>query len=461
MTCTVTVTLDGSEPYAPGMFGAVWDGQSHPLSERYATLAEAQAVYPHAEAMTDEIDWCATQAAINQVILDWDAHGARYGGVVLLPPGVGRFNRALCYPANDVWAWKDQPVVCIRGQGRTATTMQWRSNDPLPDGYALTPKKASAVDGTVVWSGDSASLHSDCMHSGFTMAGPGNWRGWVAPTNEAEFIERYGFDPDDWATAFNTAKPEVGQVYETYGGISAGERTSLEDLFISGFHAGINLRGGQKFMRNVMTHSCYFGLYGTFTPAAHGDMLFQKCNFGARWAAFGMAPDYAFYGHMDTCFLGGAPYAFYKEGGGSGGGHFGDFACGVLTHCQFESVGNSIFAEANATRRHELRDLTLQNCIYREVGDHSFPVGPGITGPILRDALIDAKSWKRVSILRSHDPDRWTPRDAAIFRGDVVSDVRIDSADGLIAAAGSKPVFAGNDRHVLFSGDGWNGYENL
>lgn len=45
----------------PEDFGAIGDGTTHPLSERYATLAEAQAVYPHAVALTDEIDWAALQ----------------------------------------------------------------------------------------------------------------------------------------------------------------------------------------------------------------------------------------------------------------------------------------------------------------------------------------------------------------------------------------------------------------
>ncbi|MHC9142178.1 NosD domain-containing protein [Pseudomonas aeruginosa] len=45
-------------------FGAIADGGRHPLSERFSTLAEAQAVYPAAQALTDEIDWCALQAAI-------------------------------------------------------------------------------------------------------------------------------------------------------------------------------------------------------------------------------------------------------------------------------------------------------------------------------------------------------------------------------------------------------------
>ncbi|MBX5744466.1 hypothetical protein ISE01_31015, partial [Pseudomonas aeruginosa] len=40
-------------------YGAIADGAYHPLSERFATLAEAQAVYPHATALTDSIDWAA------------------------------------------------------------------------------------------------------------------------------------------------------------------------------------------------------------------------------------------------------------------------------------------------------------------------------------------------------------------------------------------------------------------
>lgn len=49
----------------PKMFGAIADGISHPLSERFGTIAAAKAVYPHAVALTDEIDWAATQAAVN------------------------------------------------------------------------------------------------------------------------------------------------------------------------------------------------------------------------------------------------------------------------------------------------------------------------------------------------------------------------------------------------------------
>ncbi|WP_145589137.1 phage head-binding domain-containing protein [Yersinia rochesterensis] len=49
----------------PEQFGAIGDGTAHPLSERYATLAAAQAVYPHVTSLNQTIDWAACQAADN------------------------------------------------------------------------------------------------------------------------------------------------------------------------------------------------------------------------------------------------------------------------------------------------------------------------------------------------------------------------------------------------------------
>ncbi|MEQ6694842.1 phage tail fiber protein [Pseudomonas aeruginosa] len=59
-------------------YGAIADGAYHPLSERFATLAEAQAVYPHATALTDSIDWAAYQAAINSGAPHVHAPGGHY-----------------------------------------------------------------------------------------------------------------------------------------------------------------------------------------------------------------------------------------------------------------------------------------------------------------------------------------------------------------------------------------------
>jgi hypothetical protein len=66
-------------------FGAIGDGKSHPLSERYHSLAEAQAVYPHATSLTNEIDWAAILAA-----QETEREHTTVVQAIYFPPGVYR-----------------------------------------------------------------------------------------------------------------------------------------------------------------------------------------------------------------------------------------------------------------------------------------------------------------------------------------------------------------------------------
>lgn len=72
-------------------FGAICDGVSHPLSQRFATLAAAQMFYPEATSLADEIDWAATQRALN-------ARASAGAGLVELPGGLCELNRPLDMP---------------------------------------------------------------------------------------------------------------------------------------------------------------------------------------------------------------------------------------------------------------------------------------------------------------------------------------------------------------------------
>jgi hypothetical protein len=81
-------------------FGAVFDGASHPLSAYYPSLAAAQAVYPHAISLTDEIDGVALQAAINFCqarVLNYS-----YGGTVFIPNGNGLVNQPLAISKENI-----------------------------------------------------------------------------------------------------------------------------------------------------------------------------------------------------------------------------------------------------------------------------------------------------------------------------------------------------------------------
>ncbi len=69
-------------------FGAKGDGSTHPLSDFFGSLGAAQAVYPHATSLTNEIDWAAIQLAVNlaaTAVLTGSLHAK--GGRVHIPKG--------------------------------------------------------------------------------------------------------------------------------------------------------------------------------------------------------------------------------------------------------------------------------------------------------------------------------------------------------------------------------------
>ena len=83
-------------PLTPQMFGAVGDGDSHPLSGIYDTLAEAQIYYSFATALTDELDYCGIQKAINTARYLEAAVSGRYLGMTIsIPAGIYRINKTV------------------------------------------------------------------------------------------------------------------------------------------------------------------------------------------------------------------------------------------------------------------------------------------------------------------------------------------------------------------------------
>jgi hypothetical protein len=93
-------------------FGAIGDGNSHPLSNYYATLQDAEAVYPHIEEFKTgldtsqdwwknlELDWVAIQEAIT-VYMD---NPVRYHAI-WIPPGVYKLERPLSI-GRDSGFWR-------------------------------------------------------------------------------------------------------------------------------------------------------------------------------------------------------------------------------------------------------------------------------------------------------------------------------------------------------------------
>ena len=62
---SVAETIRDTANIKDGRFGAIGDGDYHPLSERYATINAAKIKYPFATSLAQSIDWAATQKAEN------------------------------------------------------------------------------------------------------------------------------------------------------------------------------------------------------------------------------------------------------------------------------------------------------------------------------------------------------------------------------------------------------------
>lgn len=109
-----------NSPVSPADYGLIADGSSHPLSQRYATLGEAQADYPFATSLTQQIDYCACKLASNIAFgADGSEHGtnSHLNRKLVLPAGVYWFG-------NDTWTIRNLASGLIEGEGELATIIR-------------------------------------------------------------------------------------------------------------------------------------------------------------------------------------------------------------------------------------------------------------------------------------------------------------------------------------------------
>ena len=92
-----------NETLNPRWFGAIGDGSSHPLSEKYSTLELAQKDYPFVDSLEIELDTCGLQTAMNLMTNTAD-------GVLIITAGEYLINRTLVCKAG-------RPIIRGCGSG--------------------------------------------------------------------------------------------------------------------------------------------------------------------------------------------------------------------------------------------------------------------------------------------------------------------------------------------------------
>lgn len=140
------------------LLNAVGDGGPHPLSERFASLAAAQAVFPRATSLTEQIDRHAIQRAL-------DVYPA-----VDLGPGTHRTD-ATVYGADDTVS-----------QGLDGQTLSGRGID-----ISVIKPIDGAVAFHILWSGNARAASNANEPSANAPAARGNtWKRFTIDGNEAE-----------------------------------------------------------------------------------------------------------------------------------------------------------------------------------------------------------------------------------------------------------------------------------
>lgn len=211
-----------SGPMSVRDFGAIGDGTSRPLSTYFATLGEAQAVFAHAAALTDEVDWAGIQAAVN-----WHTNPAsptnQRGGSLLLDG---------CFMVNR--------TITISQKGLILQGLGW--------GVTYATDKASFIRWTAS-SGGVPMINVD--------------EGWGTSIRDIRLIGK------------STAKPSAAiQFNEDMSPSGVLEFCSLSHVWI-GSHYGYDIDDAQQFERGI-----YFPAGLQADTMIFEMVIIQKCGTG-------------------------------------------------------------------------------------------------------------------------------------------------------------------------------------
>ena len=136
----------GDTPVNAAEFGGIFDGASHPLSSRFATLEAARAVYPHAFALTDEIDWAAIQAAMDYArekgrSVGWSGHAIANRPLVICGYPQKKVNGVVSYDDSYGYAKRAKQIgdlIGLGGGGSDGSTTGKRAEITFTNAGAVT-----------------------------------------------------------------------------------------------------------------------------------------------------------------------------------------------------------------------------------------------------------------------------------------------------------------------------------
>lgn len=151
-------------PYNPKDYGAIGDSNLHPLSERFASLAAAQAVYPFVTRLDQSQDWAGIQAALNLA-----SSNPNVRGTVRLPLGYYVLTDSLQMPSFVTFEGVSRYGCVLFNQVIPLAAPQIVNKDPA--GYIFAEvRNLSLLGGTHAVKINVTAEVSQCVFSGLYTA---------------------------------------------------------------------------------------------------------------------------------------------------------------------------------------------------------------------------------------------------------------------------------------------------
>ena len=374
-------------------FGAKGDGVSRPLSTLFATLTDAQNVYPTAATLTDELDGVATQKALNYL----RDHG---GGTLFSPRGTYICNTTILIPTcNTFDTTIDNNVNWCGEYG--GTKYKWNA-DLGSNAKAVSP--ADSADGDI-----------GTKHEGFI--------------RDLRFV-----GPNETFT--------LGIAPCLMKGCAFGASRKVQNVMISYFYGNLVILGDHTRFENVRAHYGYYNCYyeNPYTNL-NGDFILDKCAFNmATMAAIGIHYKAAAQGTFNGCYIGGSPYGIFKEKGISGNNVI-SFGNSEFNNCIFEFCGNALLSDSDEASGsapwNSIKAVYMRHCYFSWDATKKIAANPA-------GAVMNAGTASRIFIEDPKEYSGWTPGTRGIFDFVLVIGMHIQGEVyqlGLNATAGNVHVF--------------------
>lgn len=292
------------------LFGAIGDGQPHTLSSRFGSLSDARRVFPQAEALTDQIDWCALQAAI-------DAAKAAGGGQVFVPAGTYLLgNRTLVMPDSPQGHDVDDAVV-LAGEGCRNTVLRWHLDSGAPQWAVRLPSRHN---------------YSRVVLRDLHLRGP-------------------------------AARVPRGEVPCRLSGVACSSGWRMERVNVDHFYADVGVWDDHTVHIDCEYGiGSYYGLYFDDGTIDLGDHLFLRVNIGGTLkACVAVAPTNQLeHSLFIDCHMGWSPFVLYRERGSP--------TRNFVTNTRFiktqaEAVGNAWAYGENFDSRFD----AIDKCVFEDV----------------------------------------------------------------------------------------------